>query len=244
MITRTADRTLQIFETFAERRVPLTLSELARLLDMPVSTCSNLLKTMQARGYLYESGRRKAWYPTPRWLDKASAITSADPVIEHIRPLLVTLRDAVDETVLFGKRVGDQIVYLALVESTQSIRFSGATGDLRALASTASGKALLAQLPLPERLTLVARLHFPHGGPGTAEERRKLLADIDAGQKRGWWTTDPDNAEGVMALAAPTRLGGDLYTIVIAGPIPRVWPQRASHATKLLALCKKAASEF
>jgi len=244
MIARTADRTLQIFETFAERREPMTLSELARLLDMPVSTCSNLLKTMQARGYLYESGRRKAWYPTPRWLEKATAITSADPVIEHMRPLLKGLRDAVDETVLFGKRIGDQIVYLALIESTQSIRFSGAIGDLRTMYSTASGKALMSLMPLSERLELVGRLRFAHGARGTALERRQLLADVEAGQPRGWWTTDPDNADGVMAIAAPTRLAGDPYTVVIAGPIPRVWPQRTGHAEKLLALCKKAASEF
>lgn len=64
MIARTADRTLQIFEAYAERRVPLTLSELARLLDMPVSSCAKLIKTLQGRGYLYEIGPRKAYYPT------------------------------------------------------------------------------------------------------------------------------------------------------------------------------------
>ena len=242
MIARTADRTLQIFEAYAERREPLTLSELARLLDMPVSSCSKLIRTLQARGYLYEVGRRKAWYPTHRWLAKASAIAAADPVADHVRPWLLRLRDQVGETVLLGKRLGDQVIYLTMAEGNQRIRAAGQVGDLRTLYSTASGKALLAQLPLAERLALLGRL-LPAELAGP-EPRRALLAEIEAGRQRGWWTTDPDNPEGVMSIAALLPLGGELCTLVLVGPISRVWSQREAHAAALLEICAAAAQAY
>lgn len=247
MITRTADRTLLIFETFAERREPLTLSELARLLEMPISTCSNLIRTLQARGYLYEIGRRKAYYPTSRWLIKATAISSADPVTDRVQPYLHSLRDQVGETVLFGKRLGDRVIYLSLAEGTQSIRYTGQIGDLRALHSTASGKALLASMPLHDRLELVSRLDFSFGiqaKAGTPAQRKKLLADVAAGEERGWWVTDGENVEDVMALAAPVKLGVDMYTVVILGPTTRLRLRLEANAELLVALCKKMSAEF
>ena len=44
---RTVDRTLEIFEAFAEAKRPLSLSELARMINMPVSSCHGLLRTLQ-----------------------------------------------------------------------------------------------------------------------------------------------------------------------------------------------------
>ncbi len=239
MITRTADRTLLIFELFAQRLEPLTLSELARALEMPVSTCSNLMRTLQARGYLYEVGGRKAFYPTARWLQKAQAITEADPVGELVQPSLRQLRDEVDETILLGKRMGDQIVYLSVVPGAQSIRYNGEVGDLKMMHSTSSGKAILGSMPLAERLTVISRLKLSRGTPDTITQRKQLLEDINLGARRGWWSTRGENVSDVMALAAPITLGPEVYTIVIAGPISRMEPRTEFLVKRLLAVCKK-----
>ena len=50
---KTADRTLDIFEAFAEAKRPLSLSEIARMIDSPVSSCHGLLRTLQKSGYMY-----------------------------------------------------------------------------------------------------------------------------------------------------------------------------------------------
>ena len=142
MNVKTADRTLLIFEAFAERCAPMTLSELSRLLEIPVSTCFNLMRTMEARGYLYEVAGRKTYYPTTRWLVKAQMIARHDPVREQLEPFLLALRDETDETVILGKRLGDKVVYLNIIEPEQSIRYTAAVGDLKAMHSTSAGKAL------------------------------------------------------------------------------------------------------
>ena len=52
MDVKTAGRTVDLFEVFAEAKSPLTLSELARALDAPQSSCFNLLRPLEARGSL------------------------------------------------------------------------------------------------------------------------------------------------------------------------------------------------
>ena len=59
---KTADRTLRLFETFAEEARPLPLSELGRLLSIPVSSCLALIRTFQNAGYIYEVRRRSGYY--------------------------------------------------------------------------------------------------------------------------------------------------------------------------------------
>lgn len=175
---------------------------------------------------------------------KASAIAAADPIAEHVRPWLENLRDQVGETVLLGKRLGDQVIYLAMAEGNQRVRAAGQVGDLRSLCTTASGKALLSRLPLAERLELLGRLMPGLGETGNSDARKAVLAEIEAGRQRGWWTTDPDNPEGVMSVAALLTLGGEACTLVLVGPISRVWPLRETHAAALLEVCAEAGRAF
>ena len=60
-MVKTADRTLEVFELFAQERQPLSLSDIARLLQIPISSCHDLVRTLQARGYLYELGPRAGY---------------------------------------------------------------------------------------------------------------------------------------------------------------------------------------
>ncbi len=55
---KVAGRTLDIIEAFSQRRAPLLLTELAAAIGAPKSSCSELIRTLKRRGYLYALGRR------------------------------------------------------------------------------------------------------------------------------------------------------------------------------------------
>jgi len=74
---KTADRTLDVFELFASEQRPLNLSEISALLGIPLSSAHALIKTLQARGYLYDVGRRQGYFPTTRMQDITQAIARA-----------------------------------------------------------------------------------------------------------------------------------------------------------------------
>ena len=238
MNVNAADRVLRIFEAFADRGAPMTLSELARLLEIPVSTCFNLMRTLEARGYLYEVAGRKSFYPTARWLVKAQAIARHDPVREQLEPFLQSLRDETDETVILGKRLSDKVVYLHILEPEQSIRYTAAVGDLKPMHSTSAGKALLSAMPLAEREKMIAEMRLDRVTGATITQRSRLIRDIEEGTGRGWFASRGENVDDVMGIAAFVNIGGDTFTVTVAGPIHRMDPKVEKHAKRLVATCK------
>ena len=216
----------------------MTLSEMSRLLEIPTSTCFGLMRTLEARGYLYEVGGRKTFYPTARWLMKAREIERHDPIYELIRPHLLRLRDASEETVVLSKRLGDAVVYLDVVESKQTIRYTAEVGDLKSLNLTSSGKALLGAMPERERDALLLRLNGAGGSRLTTAQRGQLKADVERAAKDGWFVGRGETSMDVMGAAVPVRLAGDVFAIGIAGPLNRMDPRLRAHAKLLLGATK------
>jgi DNA-binding IclR family transcriptional regulator len=233
-MVKSADRTLQILEAFAAAGEPLGIAELARRLSIPVSACYALLRTLELRGYLYELGLRKGWYPTLRWLQKARAIAEHDPMLERVTPILEALGKATGETIVFGKRSGTEVVYLNVVESPHSIRYSAQPGDRKPLHSSSAGKAILGALPPAERAALLDTLKLARVTPNTIVRREQLEKDLEAGAKRGWYATRGENVADVHALGAPARIDGELHAVVIAGPAHRIEGPLKTHAAALL----------
>src|SRR5258705_2077382 len=90
---RSAMRTVDLFEAFGREGCALSLTQLAKLLDMPVSSCHQLVGTLEARGYLYSVGRRRQIYPSDKLLTVARALTSHDTWLRSANLFLQRLRD-------------------------------------------------------------------------------------------------------------------------------------------------------
>ncbi|MDR5773151.1 MULTISPECIES: IclR family transcriptional regulator [unclassified Caballeronia] len=212
------DRALSIFEAFEAACRPMTLSELASASGMPVSTSHGIVKVLTERGYLYVTGRRKDLFPTRRLLDMALEIASHDPFLELIEPSLLALREATQETVIIGKRQGDHIVYLAVYEGPQTIRYSAPAGALKPLYSTSIGKAMLGQL---DDATLSEWLAHTTLAPVTAHTltaANALMADLAESKQRGFFLTRGESVSDVFALAMPVHVNREVLGIAVAGP--------------------------
>ena len=230
---RSSLRCLELFEAFRAARRPLSLSELARLTDTPVSTCHGVMRALQERGYLYVAAGRDV-YPTRRLWDLADEIRTHDPIVARLEPALAALRDETDETVILGSRQGDNVLYLLVLEGRQSIRYSSRAGELKPLHSSAIGKVMLASLA-PDALDgWLSGRTLERVTTRTRVTARALRADLQAGVKRGWQTTCGENVADVMAIAAPLRLGGSLFGLAIAGPMHRMRPVETRLAQRLL----------
>jgi IclR family transcriptional regulator, acetate operon repressor len=231
---KAAGRTLDLFEIFARQRGPLSLSELAQLMGTPVSSTHALIKTLRARGFLYVLEDRKLVYPTRRMLVLAQQIAANDPMVELLLPVLDEIRVESGETVILGKRQGDAVVYLEVLESQRSIRYSARPGDRKPLHSSAIGKAMLSLLPDPEVVALLGDAGQPRVTEKTLTDERVLLADLAEGRARGLFITRGENVPDVMAIALPFSLGGEPGGIAIAGPMHRVAEKEKACSDLLL----------
>jgi DNA-binding IclR family transcriptional regulator len=155
-------------------------------------------------------------------------------MLARVTPLLEALGEATGETIVFGKRSGTEVVYLNVVESPHSIRYSAQIGDRKPLHSSSAGKALLGALPREERAALLDNLTLARVTPSTIVRRESLEKDLEAGAKRGWYATRGENVADVHALGAPVRIDGELYAVVVAGPAHRIEGALKTHAAALL----------
>lgn len=231
--SRSTMRTLDVFEAFRRARRPLSLSELAKLADIPASTCHGVMRTLEQAGFLYFVGAREV-YPTRRLWDLAETIREHDPVALRLEPELARLRDASGETVILGTRRGDAVLYLMVLESRQSIRYSSRAGDTKPLHSSAIGKALLASLAADTLDRWLVSHRLERVTAATLTRAADLRADLDASRRRGWFVTRGENVADVTALAAPLALGGSLLAVAVAGPTHRMQAVEARIAKRLV----------
>lgn len=233
--SRSADRTLAIFEAFEERKRPLTLRELAERCQIPVSTCHLLVHTLLNRAYLYQTSRRKDLYPTRRLLDLAANIVAHDPFIERMTPAMDRLRNHTQETVILGKRQKDNIIYLEVLESPQTIRYSARAGQMKPLHSTCIGKVVLSALK-PTELAAWFRSHqLTRVTSNTITTQPQLLAVLKEGVERGYFVTRGENVADVTAIAVPLNVNNELLGLAVAGPSHRMEPRLNDHLESLLA---------
>ncbi len=150
-MSRSVDRVLDFFEVFATEQRPMSLSELAQILDVPVSTCHGVLRALEQRGYLYELRARAGFYPTARLADVGNQIVANDPVLSRVAPVLAHLRDEVGESVFLARANGLEIAYLAVLHADKRLRLALKPGDrVRSLYASSAGKAVLASLAVDD----------------------------------------------------------------------------------------------
>jgi len=223
MDVKTASRVFEVLNLFAEVKKPLIYSEISRRLDIPLSSCHALLKTMVSQGYLYAPGIRAGYYPTQRILHVAQAICSADPLMSLFNPLLIMLRDLTRETAVLAKLANDQVVYLNVIESNQTIRYSHEPGGFKFLHATASGKALLNALPPSSRTKMLNGYKtWEKLTQQTTVHQADLERELLEGEKRGWQRSYGENVEDVMAIARGFMLQEEVFCFVVAGPLQRM----------------------
>jgi IclR family transcriptional regulator, acetate operon repressor len=237
MDVKSASRTLDLFELFAREQQPLTLSEVAAALDAPLSSSSNLLRALKERGFLVGIGGRRQIYPTRKMFDITAAIALGEPWVQRLMPKLEALRDGTRETAILGKEQGGKVIYLAVLDGPQTIRYTARIGDLKPLHSSSIGKVLLGAMKPGPRAETIAELKLDKMTGGTITNRNKLVDEIELTAARGYSVTRGENVADVMAVAMPVKFGGDTYGIAIAGPMQRMAEKVDSHRRQLATIC-------
>src|SRR5690606_25684648 len=217
---KTALRGIEIIEIFAREGKPLSLTELSRQLEAPVSSCLNLVRTLTGLGYLDETAPRQGYYPTGRLLAMAQRIARADPILERIGPTLAALRDAVAETVVLAKLGHDgEVVYLDVLPSPHPISYVADPGAQRHLHSNSLGKALLSLMNEAERRKLMKGREMERLTERTLVTLEDLERELKVSAERGWFQNLGESIPDVGAVAWPVQISGGEYAVSIAGPL-------------------------
>lgn len=237
-MSKIVERTLDFLELFAEQKRPLSLSEIARLLGIPASSCHDVLQALLERGYFYELSPRGGYYPTLRMYEVARTIAEHDPVVLRADMKLRLMRDMLDESVLLAKANDLAATYLLSFEPSHPLRFQARVGDnVRSLHATSAGKALLGALDGLALAGFLKTATLARLTPNTITSKPALLADIATGNERGWFLNKEESQEGVTTVSARFNWISSLYIVSIAGPTTRIEPKLEKAAALLHDVC-------
>lgn len=228
-----ASRAMAVFEVFARERRDLSNAEMARLLEVAESSCSDLLHTLQTLGYLMRTTLTRRFYPTGRLFETARMIAEQDLLSLRAQDAVRRLTDATNESAFFGVLEPQAVRVVAVAESQLALRYILDVGERVALHASALGKAMLGVLPETEARSRLQAAPLRAVTPSTVMNVNQLMTQIALGRKQGWYETQDEGTAGVTALAMPVRLRDGLVAISVAGPTGRIEKHRKAHLAAL-----------
>ena len=229
-----AARTMTLFETFAQQRRELSNAEVAKLLGMAESSCSDLLHTLYESGYLMRTARSRRFYPTTRLMSLASGIAANDPLVAAGQEAIELLCEHTGETALCGVLGAHHVEVLGIREGRYELRYITAVGTRIGLHVSALGKALLAQLEPAEASALLGSKAMKAVTSRSVTEPAALLRELRDVRKRGFAQVDGEGTDGVSAMAVAGFVGEQLLAVSLAGPSERLRRHQAPYAKALL----------
>lgn len=234
---------MAVFEIFAREQRDLSNSDMARLLGVADSSCSDLLHTLHTLGYLTRTSRTRRFYPSARLLDTARRIAESDPLTGLAREAVEQLAERTNESAFFGVLEPTAVKVAAAASSRLPLRFILDVGERVALHASALGKAMLGLLPEEEARARLDAVRRPAVTPNTVVDVDRLLGQLRRGRELGWYEAHDEGAPGVTALAVSLWLGGQPVGLSLAGPEERIERHRGEYLSALQDICQALQAE-
>jgi len=213
---------LRILEEVS-RRQPIGVSELSRLLSLPKTSVHRSLNTLQQAGWVRTLGTE-----TTRWglTTKALTVGLAGARETSLRELAVAemahIRDRTGETVHLAVPEADELVVIARLDGTHSLRTFLPLGARAPLYATASGRAMLAAMS-DEEVDAVLGRGLQRFTKRTLVDKRRVRRQIDLARRRGYATNAGEWRTDIAAIGASigSMAGGPLAALSISMPYSR-----------------------
>lgn len=235
-------RVMRILEALAGHSEGLSLAQLSQATQLPKTSLFSLLHSLNEGGYVLSAA--KTHRLGPEAFRVASLIHRIDSFPGNIHELLVQLQKESGETVMIGTPTDDwmNLVYVDVVESNSSLRFSIKVGAYRPLYSTTVGKVLLAYATAEQRQRYFDHTELIAINSSTTTDIDVLRRELELARKKGYIFSS-GSVEGATGLAAPIfNADGEIIAAVgTAGPTERFKNQQ-TNLTSLITSCANAMS--
>lgn len=238
---KSAVRALDVLELLAERPQPLAHGDIARALGMPKSSLTELLATLEARGYVaVQAGQYRLG---PALLALAGTLLRRTDVARVAQPAVAALMLRTGESAALVLRQGGEVVVVCKENCDQPILYSLQLGQRGPLNASAGGKAVMALAPAEEREAWLAsgqlRRVTPHSVTDPDLLRRELAA-IAAG---GIAYSREEMVEGIVAMGLPVldATGRPVAGLSVGVPTVRF---DAAREARVAAALREAAAEI
>jgi DNA-binding IclR family transcriptional regulator len=214
------EKSFAILEMFASKNKGYTISEVSRLLHLPISTTSSLLYTMLHSGYLkrHETG---SFTLTTKLLSESSKLLNQIDLRDVVQPELVRLAKSTGLASVLSVREGDELVCIDKVEGNGQIRIASYIGKRFPMHSTCTGKAVLAFQRDEEVDEIIKRVGLEKSTENSITSLSTLKKELARVRAQGFATDNEEYNIGIGGVAAPTfdHSGNVVGAIAVGGAV-------------------------
>jgi DNA-binding IclR family transcriptional regulator len=232
------DKGLDILECLAEQRVPLTQSQLARVLRRSPSELFRMLSCLEQRGYVRKDPVSGAYALSLRLFELSRTHSPYQHLTRAAARPMQALAESVHESCHLSILHGARLLIVAQEESPEKIRLSVEVGGSFSPLSTVSGRMLLSMLPGPELHQTLRLMHgyktWPTAAKSALEDRLRRI------RAHKYAEAYSETVRGVYDLAVP--VGG--RSVRAALTIACLSQDKAQARRRLLSALQMRAAEI
>ena len=205
-------RSLALLDAFSQERPVLTLTELARIADLPLPTAYRLVAELLAWGALEREADGRLRVGLHLW-EVASLAPRALGLREVAMPFIEDLFEATHQNVSLAVREGNEVVYVERVSGRGAVDVLARVGSRWPLHATGVGLILLAHAP-SEVLDAVLSSPLKAFTTRTITDHHTLRAELAHVRKTGIAVSTGQITLDVVSVAAAVH---DRTGAVVAG---------------------------
>lgn len=233
------DRGLTILQTVALSKQPISLGELADLLNIDRSSAFRLAQTLRRRGFLSCPAGRKDYILGSSMWTLSNQYDWSNMLVQVAHQKLKLLAHEINETAHVAVREGKNALFIDSAHANHIIAVAGRTGEFVPMYCTAHGKALLADADECELRAQFGRGPYQKFTDSTITSLDALLEDCSEIKRRGFATDEAEYQDGMRCVAAPIRGQNNIIvgSIGISAPASRfikeLYPRYAQQVCKV-----------
>ncbi len=191
-----------------------SLAEACDALGIPRSSGFNVMKTLERHGLVKFDGVSKRYSLGWALVELGTKASAQITHVEVIRPYLRELGRDTGLTCVTAQRVGDRLIMVDKVESSNDIRVTATIGHSYPLAG-ALGKSLIAYLDEGEIRAHVSRIGLPAFTRTSITDVESLLGELAEVRQVGYAKSIEEYIQGVNVAASPVfDASGEVLVIV------------------------------
>lgn len=233
---KSARRVFEVLEFLGTGPGGATVMDIARALDYPQSSTSELLKCLVTLGYLSYDPYARTYQPSARVALLGAWVQPTLFRQGHLLPMLDDLHDCTGELIALATASKLTVQYIHVLQATNPVRTLVPQGTERPILKTATGKLFLSTMDETKVKGIVHRLN----AEGDAEDRvsfTDLSAELRQIRQQGYAVSvgGVNPGWGMVAMLLPQRDAGQRLAVGIGSSSALIEERREDYVAALKA---------
>lgn len=236
------ERVLDILSVLASEKKGLSLTEISERTDIPKSTLSPIISTLNKRKFISKNSENLYNIGVNTYITGESYLGKSD-LYELIKNYMVDIVDECNEICQMGILNKDEVLYIAKEEPERSIQLVSHVGKLLPIHSTALGKVLVSKYSDEEIKSLLGENLEPIN-ERTITNIDDFIKEVHKVREDNYGCDMRETSEDIECIAIPIEKDGEIITALsISIPIYRSSKEKLEDIKNLLLKYKKDIEE-